>query len=86
MSVESSTCTGDIPPECGAGARRCNFHPDHPVAEATVRRYVQRRKQELELGVREVVVPQSHDMGRGLRETECRSPCSWYQTCTNGAR
>jgi transposase len=39
-------------------------HPDHPVAEATVRRYVQRRKPELGLGGREVFVPQSYDWGQ----------------------
>ncbi len=39
-------------------------HPDHPVAEATVRRYVQRRKLELGLGGREVFVPQSYDWGQ----------------------
>jgi transposase len=39
-------------------------HPDHPIAEPTVRRYVQRRKQELGLGGREVFVPQSYDWGQ----------------------
>ena len=34
-------------------------HPDYPVAEATVRRYVQQRKPELGLGGREVFVPRS---------------------------
>lgn len=38
--------------------------PNHPIAEPTVRRYVQRRKQELGLGVREVFVPQSYDWGQ----------------------
>jgi hypothetical protein len=35
-------------------------HPNHPIAEPTVRRYVQRRKQELGFGRREVFVPQSY--------------------------
>lgn len=39
-------------------------HPSHPIAEPTVRRYVQRRKQELGLGRREVFVPQSYDWGQ----------------------
>jgi len=38
-------------------------HPDSPVAEATVRRYVQRRKEELGLAARETFVPQSYDWG-----------------------
>jgi len=36
-------------------------HPDHPVGEATVRRYGQVRK--LELSGREVFVPQSDELG-----------------------
>jgi transposase len=39
-------------------------HPGHPIAEPTVRRYVQRRKQDLGLGRREVFVPQSYDWGQ----------------------
>ena len=39
-------------------------HANHPIAEATVRRYMQRRKQELGLGGREVFVPQSYDWGQ----------------------
>jgi transposase len=39
-------------------------HPTNPVAEPTVRRYVQLRKQELGLGGREVFVPQSYDWGQ----------------------
>lgn len=38
-------------------------YPDSPVAEATVRRYVQRRKEELGLAARETFVPQSYDWG-----------------------
>lgn len=38
-------------------------HPDSPMAEATVRRYVQRRKEELGLAARETFVPQSYDWG-----------------------
>jgi hypothetical protein len=39
-------------------------HPSHPIAEPTVRRYVQRRKQELGLSSREVFVLQSYDWGQ----------------------
>jgi transposase len=45
-------------------ARLREEHPDHPVAEPTVRRYVQRRKLELGLDSREVFVPQSYDWGQ----------------------
>ncbi|HKV24999.1 MAG TPA: hypothetical protein VJN93_10455 [Candidatus Acidoferrum sp.] len=38
-------------------------HPEAQVAEATVRRYVQRRKQELGMTARETFVPQSYDWG-----------------------
>lgn len=38
--------------------------PQHPIAEATVRRYVQRRKQELGLNGRVVCVPQSYELGQ----------------------
>src|SRR5260370_6330792 len=41
-----------------------NEHSEHSVGEPTVRRYVQRRKQELGLSVREVFVPQSYDWGQ----------------------
>jgi transposase len=39
-------------------------HPGNPIAEPTVRRYVQRRKQELGLSGREVFVPQSYNWGQ----------------------
>ena len=39
-------------------------HPEHLIAEATVRRYVQRRKQELGLSGRVAFVPQSYDWGQ----------------------
>ena len=39
-------------------------HPEHPIGEPTVRRYVRRRKQELGLSGREVFVPQSYDWGQ----------------------
>ncbi len=39
-------------------------NPAHPIAEPTVRRYVQRRKQELGLSGREVFVPQSYAWGQ----------------------
>jgi transposase len=38
-------------------------HPEAQVAEATVRRYVQRRKEELGLAGRETFVPQSYEWG-----------------------
>ena len=39
-------------------------HPELPIGEATVRRYVAKRKQELGLGGREVYVPQSYAPGQ----------------------
>src|SRR5260370_5954310 len=39
-------------------------YPEHPVGEATVRRYVQERKRELGLSGREVFVPQSYELGQ----------------------
>jgi transposase len=39
-------------------------HPEHPIGEPTVRRYVQQRKQELGLSSREVFVPQSYQWGQ----------------------
>ena len=39
-------------------------HPELPVAEPTVRRYVGRRKRELGLNGREVFVPQSYHWGQ----------------------
>jgi transposase len=47
-------------------------HPDTAVAEATVRRYVQRRKQELGLAARETFVPQSYDWG-------VEAQVDWYE-------
>lgn len=48
----------------GIWTRLRQEYPDRPVAEATVRRYVQRRKQDLGLGGREVFVPQSYGWGQ----------------------
>ena len=45
-------------------ARLREEHPEHSIAEPTVRRYVQRRKQELGLGRRLVCVPQSYEHGQ----------------------
>ena len=39
-------------------------HPEHPVGEATVRRYVREGKRELGLSGREVFVPQSYELGQ----------------------
>jgi transposase len=44
--------------------RLCQEHPNHPIAEPTVRRYVRQRKQELGFGRREVFVPQSYHWGQ----------------------
>ena len=44
--------------------RLCREHPDHPVGEATVRRYVRQRKRELGLSGREVFAPQSYQLGQ----------------------
>jgi len=45
-------------------ARLREEHPEHRIAEPTVRRYVQRRKRELGLGGRLVCVPQSYEFGQ----------------------
>jgi transposase len=45
-------------------ARLREEHPEHPIGEPTVRRYVQRRKQELGLGSRLACVPQSYELGQ----------------------
>jgi transposase len=39
-------------------------YPEQPIAEPTVRRYVQRRKRELGLGGRVACVPQSYELGQ----------------------
>jgi len=39
-------------------------HPEYPVGEPTVRRYVAQRKRELGLNGREVFVPQSYEQGQ----------------------
>ena len=39
-------------------------HPEHPIGEPTVRRYVAARKRELGLGGREIFVPQSYAPGQ----------------------
>lgn len=44
--------------------RLCEEQPEHPIAEPTIRRYVQLRKQELGLSGREVFVPQTYDWGQ----------------------
>src|ERR1039457_4377209 len=45
-------------------ARLREEHPEHPIAEPSVRRYVLRRKRELGLGGRLVCVPQSYAFGQ----------------------
>ena len=44
--------------------RLCEEHPEHPVGEPTVRRYVQLRRRELGLDQREVFIPQSYEWGQ----------------------
>ena len=44
--------------------RLCKEYPERPISEPTVRRYVQRRKQELGLSGQEVFVPQSYNWGQ----------------------
>jgi len=39
-------------------------HPEHPIGEPTVRRYVATRKRELGLSGREIFVPQSYHLGQ----------------------
>ena len=43
-------------------------YPDQPVGEATVRRYLQERKQELGLSGREVFVSRSYAVGQGFHQ------------------
>ena len=56
--------------------RICQEHPEAPVAEATVRRYVRRRKQELGLAARETFVPQSYDWGG-------EAQVDWYEAAVD---
>ncbi|HKM91182.1 MAG TPA: IS21 family transposase [Candidatus Acidoferrales bacterium] len=51
-------------------------HPEARVAEATVRRYVQRRNEELGLAARETFVPQSYDWGG-------EAQVDWYQAAVD---
>ncbi len=39
-------------------------HPEHPIGEPTIRRYVAARKRELGLGSREIFIPQSYAPGQ----------------------
>lgn len=52
--------------------RLCKEHPEHPVAEPTVRRYVRERKQALGLLARETFVPQSYPWGS-------EAQVDWYE-------
>jgi len=47
-------------------------HPEHPIGEPTVRRYVAARKRELGLSGREVFVPQSYGLGQ-------ESQVDWFE-------
>ena len=51
-------------------------HPEACVAEATVRRYVQRRKQEMGVAARETFVPQSYDWGG-------EAQVDWYEAAVD---
>jgi transposase len=52
--------------------RLCQEHPEHNIAEPTVRSYVRQRKHELGIGEREVFVPQSYDWGQ-------EGQVDWYE-------
>jgi transposase len=47
-------------------------HPEHPIAESTLRRYVQHRKRELGLGKSLVCVSQSYELGQ-------EGQVDWYE-------
>ncbi|MGH9701032.1 MAG: IS21 family transposase, partial [Candidatus Acidiferrales bacterium] len=51
-------------------------HPEVLVAEATVRRYVRRRKEEVGLAARETFVPQSYDWGS-------EAQVDWYEAAVD---
>ena len=44
--------------------RLAEEHPEHPISEPTVRRYVAVRKREYGLNGREVFIPQSYQLGQ----------------------
>jgi transposase len=52
--------------------RLCEEHPEHPIAEPTVRRYVQRRKRELGLEKSLVCISQSYEFGQ-------EAQVDWYE-------
>ena len=49
-----------------------NEHPEHPIGESTVRRYVGRRKREMGFIRQETFVPQSYDWGQ-------EAQIDWYE-------
>jgi hypothetical protein len=51
-------------------------HPEHPIGEPTVRRFVAERKRELGLSGREVFVPQSYALGQ-------EAQVDWFGSCTS---
>jgi hypothetical protein len=63
-------------PDLGAVAQRASRHP---IGKPTVRRYVQRRKQELGLRGKEIFVPQKPQLGRGKA---CRLPVATLQAAS----
>src|SRR5437899_2663325 len=56
-------------------------HPAAAVAEATVRRYVQQRKEELRLAARETCVPQRYDGGRERRVKDLGELNEYLRAC-----
>ena len=52
--------------------RLCEEHPEHPVAESTVRHWVRERKEALGLSSREVYVPQEYGWGE-------EAQVDWYE-------
>jgi transposase len=52
--------------------RLCAEHPEHRIAEATVRLYVQKRKEAMGWGRREAYVPQSYQWGQ-------EAQVDWYE-------
>lgn len=52
--------------------RLCEEHPEHPVAEPSVRAWVRKRKEELGLSSREVYIPQVYGWGE-------EAQVDWYE-------
>lgn len=52
--------------------RLCEEHPQHPIAEPTVRAYVRKRKEQMGLAARQTFVPQCYDWG-------AEAQVDWYE-------